>query len=286
MNGSLTTSARPGAGVWSRIPLIVRAIVVGLLVAEVGITSWGVLLVGTPPLVALVAMPVLLVLYCLFFSGHLLWPATKQLRRENFRETSLSATTWKWGLGAAALFVVALESSIFTLFRLMPYPAEQFVPPTMFEGVPAAGLWAALVVASLVAGICEETGFRGYIQRPLEARYGPGVAITIATLSFAALHLNQPWAITLMPPILLASVMLGALAYASRSLIPGIIGHAVMDVFNFSYWWWQLTGTYDRRTIFETGIDLDFVFWAGTLAVSLTLFALCVRRLLTLRRES
>ncbi len=286
MNELLTTSARPGTGLWNRIPLVVRAIIVGLLVAEVGIISWGILLVTAPALVAVVAMPALLVLYWLFFSGHMLWPATIETRRANFRETSLAPATWEWGLGAAALFVVALESSIFTLFRLIPYPAEQFVPQTMFEGVPTAGLWAALIVASLVAGICEETGFRGYIQRPLEARYGPAVAITITTLSFAALHLNQPWAITLMLPILLASVMLGVLAYAARSLIPGIIGHAVMDVFNFSYWWWQLMGQYDRRTIFETGIDLDFVFWSATLAVSLTLFALVVRKLMVLRRET
>ena len=286
MNELVTPSARPGTGLWSRIPLVIRAIVLGLLVAEVGITSWGILLVGTSPLVAVVAMPVLLVLYWLIFSGQVFWPATMPTRRENFRETSLSTATWMWGLGAAALFVVALESSIFTLFRLIPYPAEQFVPPAMFEGVPTAGLWAALVVASLVAGICEETGFRGYIQRPLEARYGPAAAITIATLSFAAFHLNQPWAITLMLPILLASVMLGALAYASRSLIPGIIGHAVMDVFNFSYWWWQLIGTYDRGTVFETGLDLDFAFWSGTLAISLALFALVVRKLLAMDQRS
>jgi hypothetical protein len=60
----------------------------------------------------------------------------------------------------------------------------------------------------------------------------------------------------------------------------------VMDVFNFSYWWWQLTGTYDRRPIFETGVDADFIFWSGTLASSLFLFALIVRRLLAVRRET
>ncbi len=231
------------------------------------------------------ATPAFLVLYWLFFSGRMFWPTTMETRRANFRANPLSPALWTWGLGAAALFVVVLESSIFTLFRLIPYPAEQFVPLPMLRDAPTAWLWAAAIVASLVAGICEETGFRGYIQRPLEAHYGPAVAIAITTVAFAALHLNQPWAITLMLPILLASLMLGALAYASRSLLPGIVGHAVMDVFNFSYWWWHLIGTYDKSTVFETGVDFDFVAWAGTLAVSLTLFVLAVLKLLAVRRE-
>jgi hypothetical protein len=49
--------------------------------------------------------------------------------------------------------------------------------------------------------------------------------------------------------------VLGLLAYSSQSLIPGMIGHAAMDVFNFSYWWWSLIGRYDRQPVFETGID-------------------------------
>ncbi len=278
------SAARPTTGLWHRIPVVLRAIVVGLLVTEVGITAWGVVLVAVPPPLSLAVMSAFLVLYWLFFSGSMFWQATKEARRDCFRETSLAPATWKWGLVAAALFVVAMEASIFTLFRLVPFPGEQFVRPALLEGTPTPGLWAALVVASLVAGVCEETGFRGYLQRPLEKRYGPAGAVAVSTAAFAALHLNQPWALTLMPPILLAGVLLGVLAYASRSLVPGMIGHAVMDVFNFSYWWWSLTGRYDRRTVFETGVDLDFVVWAGTLVLSLALFVLAVAKLPAFRR--
>jgi membrane protease YdiL (CAAX protease family) len=279
-------SARANAGLWTRIPLVIRTIIIGILVAEAGIAVWAILLLAAPPVIAVPAMLAFLVLYWLFFSGRILWPATKEARRENFRETTLATATWRWGLTAAILFVVVIEASIFTLFRLTPYPAEQFVRPKILEGIPIAGLWTGLIVASLVAGICEETGFRGYIQRPLEGRYGPALAIAITTIAFAALHLNQAWVVTLMLPIFLASIMLGVLAYAARSLIPGIIGHATMDVFNFSYWWWSLIGQYDRKTIFESGFDLDFMVWAGTLLASLALFLLIVRKLLNLRREA
>jgi membrane protease YdiL (CAAX protease family) len=269
---------------WKRVPLVLRAIVVGFLVMEVGITGWSVLLVGLPPLLLPVALPAFLVLYWLFFSGRVVAGAGRQIRRECFRDTNLTAATWIWGLVAAALFAVAMEASIFTLFRLVPFPGEQFAPPALLEGMPAAALWFAAVAASIVAGICEETGMRGYLQRPLEGPYRSAAAIAISTAVFAVIHLNQPWASTLMPCIVLAGVLLGVLAFASQSLIPGIIGHGAMDVFNFSYWWWSLIGQYDKRTIFETAVDVDFVLWVGTLVASLVLYLLVVRKLYAIRR--
>ncbi len=52
-----------------------------------------------------------------------------------------------------------------------------------------------------------------------------------------------------------------------------------MDVFNFGYWWWHLLGSYNQRPISETGVDLNFLGWASTLAVSLCLFFIVVRKL-------
>jgi len=272
-------------GLWKRIPLVVRAIVVGIVVAEIGIAP-SFLVMAKPSVVTLFVLVACLGVYALFASGRLFWPATKAARRESFRETSLSAATWKWGLAGAGLFVVAIEALIFTLFRLTPYPVDQFVPPSSLTGIPTWGLWLLVVAASLSAGLCEETGFRGYIQRPLELRYGPVVAIATSTAAFALMHSNKAWVLTLMPPILLAGIMLGALAYAARSLIPGIIGHAAMDVINFSYWWWQIVGHYDRQTIFETGVDFDFLFWIATLVLSLVLFVGTIRKMLALNRQN
>ena len=271
--------ADSGRGLWKETVAVVRALVAAVLVTEAGLIPWLVLQVALPPLIACAAMLGALVAYWLFFSGQMLWPATMPWRRERFRETALSRATWIWGLSASALFVVTIESAFFTHFRLIPFPAEQFQPPALLEQATTLELWALTIIASLVAGVCEETGFRGYMQRSLELRFGPAKAIVVTTVGFAALHANQAWVLTLMPPLLLASVMLGVLACAARSLIPGIIGHTVMDVFNFSYWWWHLWGQYDRRPIFETGIDLDFVVAAGTLLLSLSLFVLVVRKL-------
>jgi membrane protease YdiL (CAAX protease family) len=277
-----TTVASP-ASLWNRVPLVVRAAILGLIVMAAGVQVWGGLILGAlrleKPLLPLLVMPLLLVLYWLFFSGSLFWSATKPARREAFRATSLSRATWIWGLAGAGLFVVAFHASVFTLFRLVPYPAEQFVVPAVLARIPANLLWPYVILASIVAGVCEETGFRGYMQQPLERRYGPTLAIGLTTIGFVALHLNQTWIGALLLPAILASLMLGVLAYVSRSLIPSMIGHAVMDVFNFGYWWWHLLGDYNRRPISETGIDLNFAAWAGTLVISLGLFVLVVRKL-------
>ncbi len=277
------------AGLWQRVPLAFRAVVIGVLVMVVGVQAWNAVAVfalrAGQPAIPLLAGPAILLVYWLFFSGVRLgrgagfWPATQETRRENFRETSLSPARWGWGLAGAFLFVAVFQSSVFTLFRLFPYPAAQFRPPEYVAEIPPALRWPVLVLASLVAGICEETGFRGYMQRPLESRYGAVPAIAITTLFFVGMHFDQAWIGALCAPAILASVILCVLAYASRSLIPGMIGHAVMDVFNFGYWWWQLLGHYDKRPIFETSIDADFVAWASTLVISLLLFPLVICKL-------
>ena len=139
-------------------------------------------------------------------------------------------------------------------------------------------------MASLVAGICEETGLRGYLQLPLEKRYGPGVGIAIASIVFVLLHLNQAWA----PPVLLHlfawSVLWGILAYASGSLIPSMIGHAAMDVFNFSYWWTDVAGRFEMQTVAETEADSHFIVWLLVLGASIALFFWATRKIMAVRR--
>ena len=81
---STQTSVAPRASLWKRVPLVIRALIVGLVVMGLGVQVWNGLVVGAlryeQPLVPLLTMPLLLVLYWLFFSGSLFWSATKQPR--------------------------------------------------------------------------------------------------------------------------------------------------------------------------------------------------------------
>ncbi len=82
-----------------------------------------------------------------------------------------------------------------------------------FSFIPTLRLrWLAAVISAVSAGICEETGFRGYMQQPLELRYRAPVAIAISSLLFMAVHLTKSWALIGMIPIVFsAGLLLGLL---------------------------------------------------------------------------
>lgn len=270
---------------WKRIPVVIRAIVSGLLVSTIGVMAWVVIVVLMPSPWFIVVMGGVLWLYWKYFSGSW-WPkATAEARCNSFREVKLSASIWKWSLAGAVLFVVVVQSGFVMTFRLMEFPAEIFTSEYNFDAMPLWLAWLTIIMASLVAGICEETGFRGYMQVPLEKRYGPGVGITMVSIMFLVIHLHQAWA----PPVLFhlfaISVLLGILAYSSGSLIPSMIGHTVIDIFNFSYWWSDVAGKFERQTIYETGIDFHFMVWSLIFVVSIVLFFWAVRKIGVVRRQ-
>ena len=270
---------------WQHIPLVIRAIVSGIFVSTIGVYAW--LAIGTliPGLWAIVVMGGVLWLYWKYFSGSW-WPqSTAEARRNGFRAVKMPAAVWKWSLVAAMLIVVVWQSGMVLTFRIIEFPAEAFTAGYNLEAIPLWLAWLMIIMSSLVAGICEETGYRGYMQVPLEERYSPGVAITIVSIMFLVIHLQQVWA----PPVLFhlfaLSVLLGILAYASGSLIPGIIAHTSLDIFNFSYWWTDVAGTFERQTIAETGIDHHFIAWFLILGVSIALFFWATRKIMAARQQ-
>lgn len=271
---------------WRRIPVVVRAIVVGLVVTEIGIGAWLAIAALIPAPWSLVVTSAVLWAFWHYFSGQG-WPqSTAKARRDRFRATKMADTVWKSGLLAAVFFVAAIQSSFVLTFRVIEFPAQAFTTGYRFGDLPPWLAWLFIIMASLVAGICEEIGFRGYMQVPLEKRYGPALSIVVVSTVFVVLHLNQAWAPPILLHILAVSVMLGVLAYASGSLIPGIIGHTVMDIPNFAYWWTDVAGTFDRRPIAHTGIDAHFVVWTLVFVTSIVLFSWAARKTLTARRQA
>jgi len=137
-----------------------------------------------------------------------------------------------------------------------------------------------VVVSAASAGICEEIGFRGLMQQPIEQRHGVSVAVFISSFFFLALHLTKAWASLGMVPIVFgAGVLLGLLAWSAGSLIPGIIGHFVMDVGLFAYWWTGIAGDFTARPITETGVDRPFLIACCVFATSLVVVLLAIWKL-------
>ena len=136
--------------------------------------------------------------------------------------------------------------------------------------------WLVCIVSALSAAICEETGFRGYMQQPIERRHGPVVAILISSMFFMLVHMSKAWALIGIVPIIFGSGwLLGRLANTSGTLVFGMIGHATMDIGMFAYWWTQISGVFTERPIFVAGVDAAFgvecaafvLFLAATLAL-------------------
>ena len=274
------TISKQIAMAWNKLPLVLRAVLTGFSVSAVGITIWSVLLTGIAAPWSILPMIVALWAYLKFFSGK--WGSKKstEIKKFKFRAIKLSASTWKWGLSAAILFVIIVQASFVITFRLVDFPSEKFTADyKTLESMPLWVAFAVLIMGSIVAGICEETGFRGYMQAPLEKRYGPSAAIIVTSIIFTLIHLSHSWASPILPHIFFASVLLGILAYKTGSLIPGIIGHSILDIFDYSIWWSNITGGFHKQTIFKTGIDLHFIVWVMVFILALFVFFRSVGRL-------
>jgi membrane protease YdiL (CAAX protease family) len=264
---------------WQRIPLLIRAVVIGFLVFEIGVVAWVVIVAPLVPAPwSIFVMGGLLWIYWKYFSGNW-WPeSTIKTRQIYFRDVKLSGSVWKWGIVSALCFVTITQAGFVVTFRFIEFPAETFAEEYYFNAMPIWLAWLFIIMSSLVAGICEEVGLRGYLQVPLEKRYGPMTAILIVSIIFLVIHLHQAWAIPILFHVMVISALLGILAYASESLIPSILGHTVMDVFNFSYWWSDVAGTFDRQPITDTGIDNHIILWVLILAASIFAFYWSVRK--------
>ena len=89
-------------------------------------------------------------------------------------------------------------------------------------------LWIAL---SVTAGICEETIFRGYLQRQFMALTKSAPAgILLSAAAFGAAHAYQGFRMVIL--IGLYGAMFGILAYWRGSVRPGMIAHAWQDSLN------------------------------------------------------
>lgn len=265
---------------WDKAPLIIRSVLTGFTVSAVGVTIWNLLLTRITAPWSVIPMIITLWVYLKFFSGS--WGSKKgnEIKKFNFRAVKLSSLFWKWGIVAAVLFVIIVQASFIITFRLVDFPSEKFTADyKILNSMPLWVAWTVLIMGSVVAGICEETGFRGYMQAPLEKKYGPSTAIIITSIVFMFIHLSHSWAAPILPHIFFASVLLGILAYKTGSLIPGIIGHSFLDIFDYSVWWSDITGGFHKQTIFKTGIDIHFIVWCLFFLLALFVFFRSMSRL-------
>jgi membrane protease YdiL (CAAX protease family) len=139
------------------------------------------------------------------------WKGAKDV----FRDIGIALAFW-----FAALLVLALVA------HLLHFPGMKqnvrFLAP---EGRMEIVLWIAV---SATAGICEETIFRGYLQKQFIAWTGSVPAgVLLSAIVFGAGHIYQGAKATVV--IGVYGLMFGMLAQRRRSMRPGMITHALHD---------------------------------------------------------
>lgn len=99
---------------------------------------------------------------------------------------------------------------------------------------PLFGEWslAQLAVISLLAGICEETLFRGVLQAGISGAWGSTTGLVVASVAFGLAHaMNREYIIGATA----AGFFLGWLFLCSGNLLAPIVAHALYDFFALSW---------------------------------------------------
>ncbi|HEX8791782.1 MAG TPA: CPBP family intramembrane glutamic endopeptidase [Polyangiaceae bacterium] len=148
--------------------------------------------------------------------------------------SSLLGRRWRWGTWrracgdlALALAVMALVEGIESAWVSATNASRSASVATM---IPATA-WerAAWLFVSASVGFCEEVVYRGYLQTQLTAftrRVSWGVCLQ--ALLFGIAHADQGIASAVR--VAIYGAILGVVANARRSLIPGIVAHTGIDL--------------------------------------------------------
>jgi membrane protease YdiL (CAAX protease family) len=228
-----------------------------------GLTSaiWGGLLLAnlaTTPAIPWAAVAMALLLWALWswLGGRGAPKGTQAARRTLLRGGPLPARVAAWAVAAGVAWVIALAGLWIVLHRLVAAPGN---PLADFSKLPPFTVAVSLIMAAVSGAVAEEAGFRGYFQGALERRGLGALAVLVAALVMAPIHAQTQgfvWPTLLF--YLLVDAMLGAIAYVTQSIRPGIVVHAVGLFVFFAFIWPQDA---HRQLIWARGADAGF--WLG-----------------------
>lgn len=252
---------------WNKLPVIVRAVLNGIVFTAVATIPWALLVklnlkfYSSAPW-SIVPMIIYLWLFWKYVKGEG-WPrSTSVARNENLRANKLSAELWGAAILAGVLGLVSLIFFQKVFNQMVRLPQQQIGD---LEHVPHITVFFLIIMGSVVAGIVEEAGFRGYMQQPIEKRYGPFIAICITGIFFGLAHFLHPeTTLLLMPFYFYVAVIYGMLAYFTQSIYPGMALHIGGDIWVAFIFLisgqseWQ-TSPASAPLIWKTGITNSFI---------------------------
>ncbi len=132
------------------------------------------------------------------------------------------------------------------------------------SNIPMVTVFFLVIMSAIVAGLTEETSFRGYMQGPIERKHGPVVAILVTGSFFGFAHFTHPETkLALMPFYIGVAAVYGTLTYLTNSIFPGMVLHAggnmlgAFALFAGGRSEWQ-TSAHPPALIWESGTDSSF----------------------------
>jgi membrane protease YdiL (CAAX protease family) len=241
--------ASPSAAIPTVGRTVAVALLMGLSIQIIGTLSWVALIrlnvrehPESPWAAAITGCGLVLMLVWLSGRG---WPRrTSAFRRFHLRLWRPQAGAWSGDSLAAILSLIGAMVGLAVMYVLIGVSR----PPVDMSAYPTTAVrFSVLLMGPMVAGVVEETAFRGYMQSHLE-RIGPTFAILVTSAVFTLLHATQGLAylLTLAPGLFLASVVYGYLALKSGSILPGMALHFAGDL---AYAYFALLGG-DRARLF------------------------------------
>lgn len=208
-------------------------------------------------------------------------PALLLVRAANFAPAPFlrlgrpkAATLALAALVGAANFPLAGGLAALAL-RLWPRLAERFDQRAIFEGLTSSEMAMIAVSVVLVAPVCEEILFRGYVQRVLEARRPGAPAVIAAAGLFALMHLDPLRFVVFLE----LGCLMGFLALRTGSVWSSVAAHVANNLAStLAYLAFGRDGAEAAPAQLAEALALG----AGATAVAL---ALLVRHARTLPRE-
>jgi membrane protease YdiL (CAAX protease family) len=174
-------------------------------------------------------IPLYLALIAVEFS--LVWFVAIGIHARGHTLRELFGQRWRTAFDCAGDLILALVTA--GLLRvsgpILYYFLGRWASNTSFllpTTLPESIVWIAV---SATAGLCEELVFRGYLQRQLwSLTKNLPAALLLQAFIFAIGHIYQGWKPALVTTIY--GLVFGLVAAWRRSIIPGAIAHAIIDV--------------------------------------------------------
>ncbi len=176
-----------------------------------------------PPRLAILWMVGVAAFFLWCYAARQGWGSARRCALSRVRPVPRPA--WRW-IAVLAPVMSTAALSMWVVLSALGIAGKRTLPQPILDYADQPG--GTLVLVLLLAGMApllEEFAFRGWVQRPLERRYGPVPAIVVTSLVFAVAHMT-PGGI---PIYAAGGAALGYAVWATGSIWAGVALHVAWN---------------------------------------------------------